>query len=123
MKTALMVALVIMGLCAAPVRAEVVKVFVASSEAYFDQISSQWALSIRLTPESGSDLGAFTGVHVGEKVKVRLGERTLVEPVIVEQILGGGLMIPGMESESSALQLKGEIQSRGNLIEIEGIDK
>ena len=108
---------------ATPAHSEVIKLPVATSEVFFDEIASRWTLIVRLTPGGASDFGAFTSRHVGEKVTLRLADRILVEPVIVEPIRGGGLFIPLTGSKSSALLLKEDIASRGGVIEVEGIDK
>jgi len=123
MKSILMAALAATSLFAHPACAETLKVFVESARPDFDQISNGSVITIQLKPDSTAAFAHFTTARVGETIKIRLGDKPIMEPIIREPIKAGTLMISGALSEDGAREMALEMIKDGAFLEIDGSDK
>lgn len=103
--------------------AETLKVSVESAEAGPDLFTRDPVVTLMLKPESKSAMAEFTRARVGEQIKVRLGDRVLMESVINEPILAGTLVINGRFDEQAARELADAIMKASGTFEIDGSDK
>jgi preprotein translocase subunit SecD len=123
MKTMLLAALAAAYLFAHPACAETLKVFIESAKFEFDQVSNGPVIMIELKPESTVAFETFTTARVGEAIKIRLGIKTILEPIIREPIKAGTLMISGQLTEDEAREMALGMSEEGVFLEVDGSDK
>lgn len=123
MKSMLMAAVAATCLLGHPACAETLKVFIESAKPDFDQVSNGSVIMIQLKPESTVAFEVFTMARVGEVIKIRLGSKPIMEPIIREPIKAGTLMISGQLTEDEAREMALEMIEEGAFLEIDGSDK
>jgi preprotein translocase subunit SecD len=123
MKSMLLAALAAMCLLSHAAYAETLKVFIESARPEFDQVSNGSVIMIQLKPESTVAFEAFTTARVGETIKIRLGDKPILEPMIREPIKAGTLMISGQLTEDEAREMALGMAEDGAFLEIDGSDK
>lgn len=106
-----------------PISAETLKVAVESAEAGPDPFMNQPVVTIKLKPESKMAFGEFTRAHIGEQVKIRLGQTVLSEPWIREPILEGAVVINAQFTVETARELAAAIMKADASFEVDGSDK
>lgn len=103
--------------------AETLKLTAETAEAGLDPMFSEPIVTLKLKPASARSMGEFTKARVGEQIKLRLGDRVLMEPVINEPILQGTLVINMRSDENTARELADAVMKAGGTFEVDGSDK